>query len=246
MFKLLTQIVDDILWPSVFVVFFWLVFFTNEAYLLHLNNFGVQPREVQGLIGILFMPFLHGDFTHLFSNTIPFMVSASFIFHFFKLRSWRIFIGIWLISGLGIWLLGEERTVHIGASGLVYGMVAFLMTSGFIRRNKHLTAVAFILVFLYGSMIWGLFPQYSWVHDMNISWEGHLFGALSGIALAFLYRKIGPQNDPDPFEEDEVMPQWWVDMENEQRAMEEMTRQQHPGITFTYKPKPKDTDSNNQ
>jgi len=237
MLKFITQIVDDILWPSVFVVFFWLTFFMNEAYLLHLNNFGVRPGETEGLLGIVTMPFLHGDFTHLFSNTIPFLVSASFIFHFFKNKSWRIFIGIWLISGLGIWLLGEERTIHIGASGLVYGMVAFLMTSGFIRKNKHLTAVAFILVFMYGSMIWGLFPQYSWVKEMNISWEGHLFGALSGIGIAFMYRKVGPQDDPDPFEEEDELPQWWIDMENEKKALEELKRQQSPTVHFTYKPK---------
>ena len=92
-------------------------------------------------------------------------------------------------------------------------------------------------------MIWGLFPQYSWVHDMNISWEGHLFGALSGLAFAFLDRKIGPADDPDPFEVDDEMPQWWIDMENEKRVMEEMSQKQHPNVRFTYKPKDQDTDS---
>ena len=243
MLKLITQIIDDILWPAVFLVFFWLVFFANLAYPLDLNYYGVHPHSLFGLIGIIAMPFLHGDFTHLFSNSIPFLVSASFIFHFFKQRSWRIFIGIWLISGLGIWLMGEERSIHIGASGLVYGMVAFLMTSGFIRKNKHLTAVAFILVFMYGSMVWGLFPQYSWVKEMNISWEGHLFGALSGVGLAFIYRKHGPEDDKDPFEENDEMPQWWIDMENEKRMMEELQAQQNqnPEIRITYKPSDKST-----
>ncbi len=243
MLKLLTQIIDDILWPAVFVIFFWLIFFTNESYLLDLNQFGVRPLEARGLLGIIMMPFLHGDFAHLFSNTIPFIVSASFVFFFFKGKSWQILIGIWLICGLGVWLFGQERSIHIGASGLVYGLVAFLMTSGFIRRNKHLLAVAFILVFTYGSMVWGLFPQYSWVREMNISWEGHLFGALAGVGFAFFYRKIGPVDDPDPFEENDEMPQWWIDMENEKRAQEEYRNQQN-NQTIIYQFKPKDSDNN--
>ncbi|MBO6515690.1 MAG: rhomboid family intramembrane serine protease [Bacteroidia bacterium] len=246
MFQLLLRVVDDILWPAVFIVFFWVLFFANEAYSLGLNRMGVQPHEIEGLLGILFMPFLHGDFSHLFSNTIPFLVAGSFIFHFYGRSSWSIFFAVWLFSGLGVWLFGAERSIHIGASGMVYGMVAFLLTTGFIRKNKNLTAVAFILVFLYGSMIWGLFPQYSWIHKMNISWEGHLFGTLTGIAMAFLYRHRGPEDDKDPFEEDEVMPQWWIDMENEKALQEEQQRLQRPRPTIfriVYRPKDKDEET---
>ncbi len=245
MFRLLLRIVDDILWPAVFVMFFWLIFFANEAYNLHLHSFGVQPGAIKGLLGIVFMPFLHGDFGHLFSNTIPFLISATFIFHFYQKMSWKIFVTIWIFSGLGIWIFGEETSVHIGASGLVYGMVTFLLTTGFIRRNKNLTAVAFILVFFYGSMIWGIFPQYSWVETMKISWLGHMFGALSGLALAFLYRKKGPEDDKDPFEDNDEMPQWWIDMENEKALQQqrEEQRAQAPWYRIVYKEKDKDSET---
>lgn len=233
MFKLITRLVDDVLWPAVFIVFFWLLFFTNEAYNLNLHIYGVHPKDAAGLLGILTMPFLHGDFAHLFSNSIPFLVSSTFIFHFFPKEKWRVLFTIWFFSGLGIWLFGQGNSIHIGASGLVYGMVAFLLTTGFIRKNKNLTAVAFILVFLYGSMIWGLFPQYSWFEKMNISWEGHLFGALSGVAMALLYRNRGPEDDPDPFEENDEMPQWWLDMEEEKRRQEEA--QKGPTFRIVYK-----------
>jgi membrane associated rhomboid family serine protease len=217
-------------------VFYWLVFFANEAYDIGLKAFGVQPKSITGLIGIIAMPFLHGDFAHLFSNTIPFLVSATFIFYFYPRVKWRIFMLIWVFSGLGIWLLGDPNSVHIGASGLVYGMVAFLMTTGFIRKNKELTAVAFILVFLYGSMIWGLFPQFSWFEKLNISWEGHLFGALTGIALAFVYRKHGPEDDPDPFEEEDEMPQWWIEMERE-TELANLHKEKPTIYRIVYKPK---------
>lgn len=240
MFRLIVKLIDDILWPAVFIVFFWLIFFANEAYNLHLQDFGVRPRSIHGLIGILSMPFLHGDFEHLFSNTIPFFVSGTFIFHFFDRVKWKIILIIWYFSGLGIWVFGDPMSIHIGASGLVYGMVAFLMTSGFIRKNKELTAVALVLIFLYGSMVWGLFPQFSWFREINISWEGHLFGTLSGVALALFYRKEGPADDPDPFEENDDPPQWWVDMENERLAREQPERYQPPQIRIIYKPKDRD------
>lgn len=245
MLALLQKIMDDLLWPAVFVVFFWVLFFANEVYQWNLHMYGVHPRSIEGLVGIVAMPFLHGDFSHLFSNTIPFIVSATFLFHFFERKGWTIFFLIWLISGLGIWVVGAERSVHIGASGLVYGLVAFLMTSGFIRRNKNLMALAFILVFLYGSMVWGLFPQYSWFHEMNISWEGHLFGAIAGVALAIIYRKEGPSDDKDPFEneDDEQLPDWWVAMENERKAQEE---RQKTVVRYIIRPRKEDKPSDGQ
>ena len=245
MLALLQKIMDDLLWPAVFVVFFWVLFFANEVYQWNLHMYGVHPRSIEGLVGILAMPFLHGDFNHLFSNTIPFLVSATFLFHFFERKGWTIFFLIWLISGLGIWVVGAERSIHIGASGLVYGLVAFLMTSGFIRRNKNLMALAFILVFLYGSMVWGLFPQYSWFQEMNISWEGHLFGALAGVGLAIVYRKEGPTDDKDPFEDedDERLPDWWIAMENERKAQEE---QQKTVGRYVIRPRKEDKTSDNK
>lgn len=239
MIRLIQEMIDDLLWPAVFILFFWVTFFANEAYGWDLQQFGIAPRSLVGLRGILFSPFLHGNFGHLFSNTIPFLVSGTFVFHFFKLTSWRILGLIWLISGFGTWLVGDFYSIHIGASGLVYGLVAFLLTSGIIRKNRNLAAVALILIFLYGSMVWGLFPQIRWTGE-NISWEGHLFGALGGAVLAWFYRHDGPEDEPEVDENDlEEMPEWWIRMQEEeriQRELEELQNQQKPPrIVFRYK-----------
>ncbi len=236
MFKLVHEAIDDILWPLVFVMFFWVAFFANQAYDLDLNQFGIAPRTLSGLAGIIFMPFLHGDFGHLFSNTIPFVVSGSFLFHFFKQTSWKIFGLIWLASGIGVWLTGSFYSVHIGASGLVYGLVAFLLTSGIIRKNRNLSAVALILIFLYGSMVWGIFPQISMM-DANISWEGHLFGAIAGVGLGWLYRHEGPEDELPEESDDEPMPMWWLQMKAEEEALKAAEEEdaQRPKITIRYK-----------
>jgi membrane associated rhomboid family serine protease len=235
MFKLVHEAIDDILWPSVFVMFFWLAFFTNQAYDLNLNQYGIAPRSLSGLRGILFSPFLHGDFGHLFSNTIPFLVSGSFLFHFFKQLSWKIFGLIWFISGFGVWLIGDFYSIHIGASGLVYGLVAFLLTGGIIRKNRNLAAVSLVLIFLYGSMVWGIFPQISMM-DANISWEGHLFGALAGIGFAWVFRHEGPEEEY-VVDDNEQMPEWWIRMKEEEEALkgQQDDESKKVRITFRYK-----------
>lgn len=251
MFKLIEEAIDDILWPLVFVVFFWLAFFANQAYPFDLNSFGIEPRSFRGLRGVIFSPFLHGSFGHLFSNTIPFIVSGSFVFHFFKQMSWKIFGLIWFVSGFGVWLIGQSDSIHIGASGMVYGLVGFLLTSGIIRRNRALSAVALILIFLYGSMVWGVLPQISLVGE-KISWEGHLFGLLSGVILAWHYRAQGPQDESVEVEKDEDMPLWWLAMQEEERRQhEEMERQNSedrivdPNPTIIrYRYKPNDDEQN--
>ncbi len=186
----------------VFIVFCWVILLFDFAYQLDLNDWGIHPRTVRGLVGIVFSPFLHGGPGHLFSNSIPFLVSGAFIFHFFPADKWRIIGIIWFFSGLGVWLYGKFISNHIGASGLVYGMVSFLLTSGIIRKNKSLSAVVLLLIFLYGSMVWGVFPQIPVNPGESISWEGHLAGTVAGVILAYVYRKKGPEDDKF-FEEDE-------------------------------------------
>jgi membrane associated rhomboid family serine protease len=230
MFKLLRQASDDLLWPAVFILFVWLVYLSNITYDLGLNNYGIHPRSLKGLLGVVFSPFLHGGFGHLFSNTIPFVVSAGFLFHFYKEHSWKLIGLMWFFSGFPVWLYGEVYSNHIGASGLVYGQVFFLLASGLIRKNQSLSAVAMLLVFLYGSMVWGLLPQFS--HDfVNISWEGHLSGAVTGVVLAFVYRKYGPEDDLSDIHEDEdeeeELPDWWIEQHNTQG-------EENPTIRYHY------------
>ena len=187
---------------------------------------------MQGLIGIVTMPFLHENFEHLFSNTIPLLVAGSFIFYYFKNWTWLITGLIWLLGGLILWFIGDEGTNHIGASGLVYGWVFFLLISGIIRGHRHLAAVALLMVFLYGSLVWGLFPDYIKLIKENISWEGHLGGAIIGLLLAFLLIKKGPQNPVDliseEYEEDtNEIPYWMIDTEGK---MEQEVTETNPTI----------------
>lgn len=161
-----------------------------------LPKLGVRPREISGLLGIITAPFFHStyningeiDVSHILNNSIPFLLLGTMLFMYFKDLSYQIFI--WLFIGTGVWLWSFGRPYnHIGASGIVYALFGFIMTSGFLRKNKNLLSLSMLTVFLYGSMIWGIFPN-----DPNISWEGHLSGLAIGIVLAVYFRKRGPKN----------------------------------------------------
>jgi membrane associated rhomboid family serine protease len=218
MFRLLHNIIDDIVWPLVMIVSIWVVFFYDLNYGWELNQFGVRPQSIQGLIGIITMPFLHGDIDHLFANSIPFLVGSVLLFHLYPKKRWHVVIWIWLVSGTVVWLIGDPRSVHVGVSGVVYGLIAFLLASGFFKKSKTLTAVTMLLIFLYGSLIWGIFPDYGKLVGKNISWEGHLAGALTGVALAFIFRKHGPADDvffededDDDDDDDDPNAYWKID-----------------------------------
>lgn len=172
--------------------------------LTDLGVYGVLPRQISGLKGILFIPFLHADWEHLFSNVIPLLVTGSMLFYFYREMAVKVILLIYILSGFWLWLGGREN-YHIGASNIVYGITAFLFLSGFIRKHTGLIAVSLLMVFLYGSLVWGLFPVVP-----KISWEGHLFGALSGILCAIVFRKEGQQqevyewtDDDEPFDDHE-------------------------------------------
>ena len=208
MFNFIIKLIDSLVWPLVIVVVIWLAFFLNLRYHLDWNHFGMHPRQIEGLLGIFTMPFLHGDFDHLFSNTIPLLLSMGFIYLYFNEKKYSILIYNTLVTGGLLWIIGESGTNHIGASGLVYAFIFFMITHAFITRNKETMAASFVLIFLYGSLIYGIFPEYGQLIGKNISWEGHLSGALSGILFAFIYRKDGPQkkiyfeNDEDDDDDD--------------------------------------------
>jgi membrane associated rhomboid family serine protease len=118
------------------------------------------------------------------------IILGSALFYFYREIAFRILALIWLFTGFWVWVGGREA-YHIGASGIVYGLAAFILVSGILRRHTGLMAMALVVVFLYGSLIWGIFPEF--FPQENISWEAHLFGLVAGISLAFFYRKEGPQ-----------------------------------------------------
>ena len=151
---------------------------------INLNSFGITPRSVDGLWGILFSPFLHGGFLHLFSNSIPLFVLMITLFFFYEKIAIQVILLSSIIGGSLLWLLGlDSMTNHIGASGLIFGLLSFLIVSGIIRKNIKSLLVAIVIFFMYGSALWGIFPSKPWV-----SWEGHLYGMVAGIVVAFLYK----------------------------------------------------------
>lgn len=146
-----------------------------------LDRHGVHPRSLPGLDGIVFAPLLHGGWGHLVSNTMPLLI-LGFLVGLSGFGVWaRVTAIVWLAGGLGVWLLGGAQTNHIGASGIVFGWLGYLITRGVFNRNPAQIVVGVIVCAVYGGMLWGVLPGRS-----GVSWEGHLFGALSGALAAWL------------------------------------------------------------
>jgi membrane associated rhomboid family serine protease len=186
--------------PAILVVILWLVKVIEVSMDFDFSFLGVFPREIKGLPGIVLCPFIHGDFWHLFSNSVPFFFLLSGIFYFFPRVAFRVLLLIWLLTGFYVWL-GGRTAFHIGASGLVYGFAAFLFTSGIIARDNRMLALTLVITFLYGNMIWGVFPIWK-----KVSWESHLLGMFTGVVLAFVYRDSGPKKQVYEWELDEDEP----------------------------------------
>lgn len=172
------------LYPIILILSIWIVFWMEQSLGFNLKSGGVRPRTLEGLKGILFSPFLHGSMKHIVSNSIPLLVLTVALFYFYRRLAFHVLIFGWLLTGFLTWLIGRDFSVHIGASGIVYLLASFLFFKGIWSKNMRLIAVSLIVVFLYGSLIWGVFPN-----EPNISWEGHLSGFVSGIVFAIYYRK---------------------------------------------------------
>jgi membrane associated rhomboid family serine protease len=184
------KMIRSLIIPLILVFLMWVVRIVESIGGYDFATLGIFPLRWQGLLGIVTTPFVHGDFSHLIANSVPFIILGSALFYFYKDMAFRILLFIWLFSGFWVWVAARPA-FHIGASGIVYGLAAFILVSGIIRKHTGLMAMALVVVFLYGSLIWGIFPEF--FPEKNISWEAHLFGMIAGIILAFYYRKEGPQ-----------------------------------------------------
>lgn len=200
------RVLNSLFFPVIFLVVIWMVKFFEIAMELDFHTAGVMPRKLSGLQGILFSPLIHGDWKHLFDNSVPVFLLTFALFYFYRGISFTIFLIIYFLGGIILWFIGRDA-YHIGASGIIYGLAAFLFVSGVIRKVRHLMAISLLVVFLYGSLIWGLLP-----FDYEVSWEGHLSGAIVGVALALLYRDRGPEPEK---------PSWELEEEAEAEIMEE-------------------------
>lgn len=195
------QFILSLVFPGFFLFLLWFFKFIEFGLETNLAHLGIFPLKWEGLIGIITAPLIHADLKHLFDNSIPVFFLSLALFYFYREVSYQVFFLSYLSTGLLVWLVGREA-YHIGASGLIYSLAAFLFVSGVLRKNRNLLAISMLVIFLYGSMIWGLLP-----YDYKISWESHLMGAITGVALAFIYRKYGPEPDinviPEDFDEEE-------------------------------------------
>ncbi|MBI9033374.1 MAG: rhomboid family intramembrane serine protease [Bacteroidales bacterium] len=181
----------NLFYPSILVFLMAFIKWLEYTFEFRLSFLGIIPLKIEGLGGILFSPLLHGDYDHLFSNLVPCWLLTFGLFYYYRDTAIKIFPIAWILPGILTWLLARGPYPHIGASGLVYTLAAFHIASGFIHREKGLMAFAMLVVFLYGSIIWGIFPEF--FPEKNISWEGHLSGLITGIVLAIYFRKSGPQ-----------------------------------------------------
>jgi len=152
-----------------------------------LDRFGIRPRRVDGLDGVVLSPFLHGGFGHLIANTVPFVVLGGAICLGSRRRFFHVTVIVAIVAGLGTWLTGQTNSIHIGASGLVFGYVLYLVSRGiFARKVTYLLGGALVLS-VYGGVLWGLLPT------PGVSWQGHLFGAAGGVAAASILHGDRPQ-----------------------------------------------------
>ena len=206
------KILHSLIFPAILVIAIWSVKITEVAFNIDLSVYGLIPLNVRGLPGIITSPFLHGGFAHLSANSIPLFLLGALLFYFYRELAWRILLLIYLVTGIWVWLFARGNGVHIGASGVVYGLASFLFLSGILRREVKLMAITLLIAFLYGGMVWGVFPQF--FPREHISWESHLMGLLAGVILAVYYRKEGPQrikfdweNEPEDDDEENEPPQ---------------------------------------
>ena len=194
------KILRSLILPSLFILLLWIIKLGEVLTDTNLVFLGVYPRSLGGLLGIFTSPLVHGDFKHLFANSVPLFVLGGSLFYFYREISIKTFLLIYFISGICVWM-GARESYHIGASGVVYGLASFLFFSGIFRRDGRLLAITMLVTFLYGSMVWGIFPDV--YPEENISYESHFWGLITGMILAFYFRKLGPQKKVYEWEEEE-------------------------------------------
>lgn len=164
------------------VLFIWAVYLIDLIIPFNLNNLGITPRSIPGLIGIPLSPMLHAGLWHIMSNTLPLLILSFVLFISYPKHALPMMVFGIIVGGSLVWIMGRAST-HVGASGLIYAMAAFLIAAGFFSKSVKHILVSLLIIILYGGLVWGVFPTRPWV-----SWEGHLFGALSGVLYAYLIK----------------------------------------------------------
>lgn len=167
--------------PIIAVFLLWVLHGTTELLDVNRIQFGLYPRRISGLKGILTSPLFHSDWGHIFNNSFPLLVAGGIMYYFYRKVALPSIIIIYLLTGVSVWLFAHKG-YHIGASGVAYGMVSFVFWSGLLRRNAESIILALITIILYSGMIVGIFPD-----EPGISWESHLFGGIMGLLTAIIF-----------------------------------------------------------
>ena len=160
----------------------WLVYLGASILDISITQFGIYPRRISGLTGIAFAPIIHGSFAHLVSNSLPIIILGTALMYGYPRSAWAVLGFLYVGSGLGVWLIARDA-YHIGASGVTTGMLFFIFIIGLLRRDPRAIVLSMLVFFLYGSMVWGVFPS-----DPSVSFESHLCGAVMGAILAIVFR----------------------------------------------------------
>ena len=182
---------EIILYPILLISLLWVVYWGEFYSPIDLIHFGIMPRSLSGLSGVFFSPLLHStnDIFHLINNTFPIFILSVALLYYYRKIAFQVFFLSWFLSGTLTWMIAKnEGSFHIGISSIIYSLVCFLFVSGVLGKQKQLQAVSFLIVFIYGSLVWGVFPM-----EEKVSWQGHLGGSITGIALAAYYYD-GPIN----------------------------------------------------
>jgi membrane associated rhomboid family serine protease len=222
--------------PVLIVLSLWLVFWYQVRIDSGIRSFGIRPNDGLGFLGIFTSPFLHSDISHLYNNTIPIFVLSMALFFFYPRIAWKVLIYGLICSGLLTWIIAK-RGNHIGASGLIYVLFGFIFFKGIFARHYRLIALSLLVVFLYGSMVWYIFPI-----KLGMSWQGHLSGLMTGFVFAIFFRKQVARPEkyvwerPDYSEEDDPFMRHFDEdgnfIENPNEMIEE--QREDPGVSVNY------------
>jgi len=176
---------DVVFIPLLFIFIIWFVYWVEIRFELNFTKAGIFPRSLSGLKGVFLSPFIHSNTNHLFNNSVPLFVLLAFLIYFYRSVYLKVLVLGGVLSGFLTWIIAREA-YHIGASGIVYLLFSFVFFSGIIKKQFQLVAVSLIVIFLYGSMVWYVFPI-----KEGVSWEGHLSGFLVGLLFAFVFKQKG-------------------------------------------------------